>query len=139
MIFYGTRYLYLCNEYLVPGLVFLGWGCLDFLFRISKTILPQSQLELETSNQASIPIKFRYSETRVSLYRYRFLVIPIRTNEIFRFAVPAQVQRDTGSVQRKTRVFVRHVVEYENGSFLIAGQCSAPVRLPEPVVSGLLR
>jgi hypothetical protein len=37
------------------------------------------------------------------------------------------------------RVFVRHIVEYENGSFLTAGQGSAQVRLPEPVVSGLLR
>ncbi len=42
------------------------------------------------------------------------------------------------AVRKKIGVFVRHEVMYENGSFLIAGQGSVPVRLPEPVVSGLL-
>ena len=42
------------------------------------------------------------------------------------------------AVGRKTGVFVRHVVEYENGSFLTARQGSVPFRLPEPVVCGLL-
>ena len=40
--------------------------------------------------------------------------------------------------REENRRFVRHVVKYENGSFLTAGQGSVPVRLPEPVVSGLL-
>ena len=31
-------------------------------------------------------------------------------------------------------VFVRHVVEYENGSFLTARRGSVPFRLPEPVL-----
>ena len=37
------------------------------------------------------------------------------------------------AVRKKTGVFVRHEVMYENGSFLTAGQGSVPVRLPEPV------
>ena len=34
--------------------------------------------------------------------------------------------------KKETGVFVRHVVEYENGSFLTARQGSVPFRLPEP-------
>ena len=71
---------------------------------MTDDIIPSQFIPVPTSNtyQAGIPIKKRDSETRVSLYLYRFPVIPIRGNEIFRFAVPAQVQRDKGSVQRKT-------------------------------------